>query len=204
VLDQWFEDEVRPRLKGKATLVRYADDFVMTFETHHDAKRVMEVLGKRLGRFGLTLHPDKTRFIDFRPQRHGGTPPDCKAQSFDFLGFTHSWGKSRKSKDVVWQTTAKSRFARSLAAVKDWCRTNRHRPVREQRAWLSAVLVGHYAYYGITGNYRRLQEYRRQVVKIWRKWLQRRTRGRLLTWDSFNALLARHSLPIARIIHRYT
>jgi hypothetical protein len=126
VLDAWFESEVKPRLKGKATLVRFADDFVMTFETYQDAKRVMEVLGKRLGRFGLTLHPDKTHFIDFRPQRHGRTPPDCKAHSFDFLGFTHSWAKSRKGKNVVRQTTAKSRFARSLATVKDWCRTHRH------------------------------------------------------------------------------
>src|SRR5215472_8234422 len=160
VLDKWFEDVVRPRMRGKATLVRFADDFVMTFETYHDAKRVMDVLGKRLDRFGLTLHPDKTHFIDFRPQRHGGTPPDCKVQSFDFLGFTHSWGKSRKGKDVVRKTTAKSRFARSLAAVKAWCRTNRHQPAREQRAWLSAVLNGHYAYYGVTGNIRPLQEYR--------------------------------------------
>ena len=90
--------------------------------------------GKRLGRFGLKLHPDKTR--DFRPQRHGGTPPDCKDPPFDILGFTHAWGKSRNGKDVVRQTTAKSRFARSLAAVKDWCRTSRHRPAREQRARL--------------------------------------------------------------------
>jgi RNA-directed DNA polymerase len=204
VLDKWFEDVVRPRMKGKATLVRFADDFVMTFETHYDAKRVMEVLGKRLDRFGLKLHPDKTHFIDFRPQRHGGTPPDCKAQPFDFLGFTHSWGKSRKGKNVVRQTTAKSRFARSLIAVKDWCRTNRHRPAREQHAWLSAVLNGHYAYYGITGNYRRLQEYRHQVVKIWHKWLERRTRGWLLIWANFTAFLARHPLPVARIIHCYT
>jgi hypothetical protein len=98
VLDKWFEDVVRPCMRGKATLVRFADDFVMTFETHYDAKRVMDVLGKQLGRFGLKLHPDKTSFIDFRPQRHGGTPPDCKARSFDFLG---SWGKSRKGKNVV-------------------------------------------------------------------------------------------------------
>jgi hypothetical protein len=204
VLDKWFEDVVRPRMKGKATLVRFADDFVMTFETYYDAKRVMDVLEKRLGRFGLKLHPDKTSFIDFRPQRHGGTPPDCKAQSFDFLGFTHAWVKSRKGKNVVRQTTAKSRFARSLAAVKDWCRTNRHRPAPEQRARLSAVLVGHYAYYGITGNIRRLQGYRCQVVRIWHKWLERRTRGKLLTWAAFSALLARHPLPLARIIHRYT
>jgi RNA-directed DNA polymerase len=204
VLDEWFEGVVRPRLRGKATLVRFADDFVMTFETYYDAKRVMDVLGKRLGRFGLTLHPDKTRFLDFRPHRHGGTPLDCKAEAFDFLGFTHSWGKSRKRKDVVRQTTAKSRFARSLAAVKDWCRTNRHRPAREQRAWLSTMLNGHYAYYGITGNFRRLQEYRYQVERIWRKWLSRRTRGRLLLWDSFHALLNRQPLPAARIVHHYT
>jgi len=164
----------------------------------------MDVLGKRLGRFGLKLHPDKTRFIDFRLQRRGGMPPDCKAQSFDFLGFTHSWGKSRKGKNVVRQTTAESRFARSRAAVKDWCRTSRHRPAREQHAWLSAVINGHYAYYGITRNHRRLQEYRHQVAKIWRKWLERRTRGWLLIWANFNAFLARHPLPAARIIHRYT
>ena len=101
------------------------------------------------------------------------------------------------------QTTAKSRFARSLAAVKDWCRTNRHRPAHEQRARLSAVLVGHYAYYGITGNIRRLQGYRCQVVRIWHKWLELRTRGKLLTWAAFNAFLARHPLPPARLVHRY-
>ena len=204
VLDQWFEDEVRPRLEGKATLVRFADDFVMTFETYHDAKRVMDVVGKRLARFGLTLHPDKTHFIDFRPQRHGGTPADCQVQSFDFLGFTHSWGKSRRGRDVVRQTTAKSRFARGLVEIKDWCRTNRHRSVTDQHARLSAVLVGHYAYYGITGNIRRLQQYRYQVVRTWHKWLERRTRGKRFTWAGFNALLDRHPLPAARIVHHYT
>jgi RNA-directed DNA polymerase len=90
VLDEWFDTEVRPRLAGSCTLVRFADDFVMTFKNHRDAKRVVEVLGKRLGRYGLTLHPDKTRFIDFRPERPGGTHPDCKEPPFDFLGFTHT------------------------------------------------------------------------------------------------------------------
>jgi RNA-directed DNA polymerase len=203
VLDEWFEEVVRPRLRGNATLVRYADDFVMTFETHHDAKRVLEVLGKRFGRFGLTLHPDKTRFIDFRPQRRDGTHPDCKDPPFDFLGFTHTWGKSRKGKNVVRQLTAKSRFARALTAIKDWCQKNRHRPMREQRDRLSAVLVGHFAYYGITGNFRRLEQYRQEVMKTWRKWLERRTRAKRLTWARFNAFLARHPLPRARIIHRY-
>jgi RNA-directed DNA polymerase len=203
VLDVWFEDEVRSRLEGEATLVRFADDFVMTFETHRDAQRVLEVLGKRLGRFGLTLHPDKTRFIDFRPQRCGGPLADRKDPPFDFLGFTHRWGKSRNGKNVVRQTTAKNRFARALLAVKDWCRANRHQPLLDQLARLSAKLVGHYAYYGITGNSCRLQQYRHDVTKTWRKWLARRTRSKRLPWDRFNALLARHPLPPARIVHRY-
>ena len=157
VLDEWFECEVRPRLAGSCTLVRYADDFVMTFKNHHDANRVLEVLGKRLGRYGLTLHSDKTRFIDFRPERRGGTHPDCKGPPFDFLGFTHTWVKSQKGKNVVRQTTAKSRLARALATVNDWCRTNRHQLLLWQHRRLSAKLIGHYAYYGITGNMRQLQ-----------------------------------------------
>jgi hypothetical protein len=124
----------------------------------------LEVLGKRLGRFGLWLHPDKTRFIDFRPARPGGMHADgkhdpeklqtfrtrsCarfKAPSFDFLGFTPTWMKSRKGKNVVRQRTAKSRLARALAAVNDWCRKNRHQPVADQHAKLSAKLIGHYAW----------------------------------------------------------
>jgi RNA-directed DNA polymerase len=203
VLDGWFEDEVRPRLHGKASLVRYADDFVMTFETHHDAKRVLEVLGKRLERYGLTLHPDKTRFIDFRPQRQDGTQPGCKEPPFDFLGFTHTWVKSRKGKDVVRQTTAKNRLARALIAINDWCRDNRHRLLRWQHDRLCAKLIGHMAYYGRTGNIRQVNRYRQQVIKLWRKWLERRTRGKRLTWARFNAFLARYPLPRAMIVHRY-
>jgi group II intron reverse transcriptase/maturase len=203
VLDEWFEREVRPRMLGGCTLVRYADDFVMTFETHHDAKRVLEVLAKRLERYGLTLHPDKTRFIDFRPQRRGGTQPGCKEPPFDFLGFTHTWVKSQKGKDVVRQTTAKNRLARALTAVNDWCRANRHRPLLWQHACLAAKIVGHLAYYGRTGNIRQANRYQQQLIKLWRKWLERRTRAKRLTWVRFNAFLLRHPLPRARIVHRY-
>ena len=202
VLDEWFESEVKPRMAGSCTLVRYADDFVMTFKQHRDAKRVLEVLGKRLARYGLTLHPDKTRFIDFRPQR-GVVHPACKAPPFDFLGFTHTWGKSQKGKNVVRQTTAKSRLARALVAVNEWCRTNRHHLLRWQRDRLAAKLKGHYAYYGITGNMRQLQRYSAQVRRLWRKWLERRTSGQRLTWVRFTALLARHPLPSPTIMHRY-
>jgi RNA-directed DNA polymerase len=200
VLDQWFGTEVRPRMAGPCTLVRFADDFVMTFKNHHDAKRVMEVMGKRLGRFGLSLHPDKTRFIDFRPARPGGTHADGKAPSFDFLGFTHSWMKSQNGKNVVRQRTAKSRLTRALVAVNGWCRKNRHQPVADQHAKLSAKLVGHYAYYGITGNIEHLGRYFKQVTRAWKKWLERRTRGQPLTWAVFSALLQRHPLPRPRIV----
>jgi RNA-directed DNA polymerase len=203
VLDAWFEASVRPRMAGSCTLVRYADDFVMTFKNHQDAKRVLEVLSKRLGRYGLSLHPDKTRFIDFRPQRKGGVHPDCKAPPFDFLGFTHTWVKSQKGKNVVRQTTAKSRLARSLAAINEWCRDHRHHLVMWQQQRLSSKMIGHYAYYGITGNIGQLQRYCRQVHRLWRKWLERRTRSRQLPWARFNALLMRHPLPSPRIVRRY-
>jgi group II intron reverse transcriptase/maturase len=202
-LDTWFEDEVRPGLAGKCTLVRFADDFVMTFATHRDAKRVLDTLGERLGRYGLTLHPDKTRFIDFRPERRGGTHPDCREPPFDFLGFTHTWVKSRKGRNVVRQTTAKNRLARSLQVVSEWCRRNRHQPIQMQHARLSAKLRGHYAYYGITGNARQIRRFARQTIKTWRKWLARRTRSKRLPWERFGAFLKRHPLPPPRIIHSY-
>ena len=202
VLDDWFEREVRPRMAGGCTLVRYADDFVITFKYHHDAKRVLEVLGKRLARYGLTLHPDKTRFVDFRPI-NGEVHPECKAPPFDFLGFTHTWAKSLKGKNVVRQRTAKSRLARALVAVNEWCRINRHQLVRWQHGRLSLKLAGHYAYYGITGNIKQLERYYTQVTRLWRKWLARRTRSKRLPWERFAALLARHPLPSPRIIHCY-
>jgi len=203
VLDEWFEDEVKPRMTGPCTLVRFADDFVMTFKSYHDAKRVLEVLGKRLDRYGLTLHPDKTRFIDFRPERQGGTHPDCKPPPFDFLGFTHVWAKSQNGKKVVRQRTAKSRLARALMAINEWCRINRHLPIPAQRDRLAAKLVGHYGYYGITGNFMPLQQYFRQVTKIWRKWLERRSRKKELPWAKFLPILARHPLPPPKIMQRY-
>ena len=203
VLDEWFEDTVRPRLLGECTLVRFADDFVMTFKNHYHAERVLGVLGKRLARYGLTLHPDKTRFIDFRPPRQGGTHPDGKSSSFDFLGFTHTWGKSQKGKNVVRQTTAKSRLARALVTVNNWCRENRHQPVLAQHKRLSAKLTGHCAYYGITGNIRQVSKYFQQTTRLWRKWLERRARTKRLPWKCFSAFLERYPLPRATIVHRY-
>jgi RNA-directed DNA polymerase len=205
VLDEWFETEVRSRLRGRCTLVRYADDLVMAFEHFDDARRVLAVLGKRLERYGLTLHPDKTRFIDFRNRRPEPTDhPDVDGTSFDFLGLTHFWGKSRNGRPIVRQVTAKSRYARALAAVTEWCRENRHQPIPEQHAHLAAMMRGHFAYYGIAGNGRRLRWYARQVVRIWKKWLSRRGRHGNVPWSRLTELLKRHPLPPPRITHPYT
>jgi RNA-directed DNA polymerase len=204
VLDEWYEGEVRPRLAGRSTLARFADDFVMAFEDVDDAQRVLAVLGKRLARYGLTLHPDKTRFVDFRATRpEGGQHPDTHGTTFDFLGFTHVWVTSRKGRRVVRQVTAKSRYARALAAVTDWCRRNRHWAIPEQQAHLTAMMRGHYAYYGISGNSRRLQQYARQLVRIWKKWLSRRDSKGTFRWSQMIVLLRRHPLPAARVVHRY-
>lgn len=204
VLDEWFESEVRPRLKGDCTLVRYADDALMAFDNIVDAQRVLAVLGKRFARFGLTLHPDKTRIIDFRPPRKGGVRhPATDGTSFDFLGLTHVWGRSRNGRPMVRQITAKSRFARAVGAVSDWCRKHRHWSVRDQHHHLSAMMRGHFAYYGVGGNGRRLRWFAHQVGRIWRKWLSRRTRQGWVSWTRFNDMLSRYALPPARIVHGF-
>jgi group II intron reverse transcriptase/maturase len=205
VLDEWVTTVVSQHLKERYLLVRYADDLVMAFEDHLDAKRVFRALDRRLNRFGLTLHPEKSRFIDFRFRRPGGQRhPATSGTTFDFLGFTHVWGKSMKAKNVVRQVTAKGRFARSLSAVTDWCQRNRHGSIHQQHAHLSAMLRGHYGYYGITGNGRRVRWYLHQVVRIWKKWLSRRGRHGNFRWDRLRDLLSRHPLPPARIMRQYT
>jgi group II intron reverse transcriptase/maturase len=202
VLDEWFVCEVVPRLRGRVHLVRYADDFVFAFEREDDARRVLEVLPKRFERFGLSLHPDKTRLLNFRrPDRKDDDGPGPR--TFDLLGFTHYWGRSRRGKWVVKKRTAKDRFSRGLRRIREWCRKHRHDPVGEQHAKLSEKLRGHYAYYGITFNGRALARFRWAVVKAWRKWLSRRSRAANRTWAWMNGLLERFPLPKARLTHRY-
>ncbi len=195
VLDEWFEKVAKPRLHGQCQLVRYADDFVIALEDRHSGKRLLDVLGKRLGRYGLTLHEAKTCYVDFRRRRPYGRHWMASATTFDFLGFTHIWGRSRRGKDVVRQITAKGRFARALKSVQEWCKRNRHLPVKVQHLHLTRAIQGHYAYYGLTGNGKRLNWFRYQVARIWRKWLARRSRLRRMNWDRMNELLKRYPLP---------
>lgn len=203
VLDVWWERDVRPRLRGRTALVRYADDFVMVFETEEDAHRVAEVLPKRFEKYGLRLHPEKTRLVRFeRPRAH---PPDGGddngSGSFDLLGFTHFWGRSRKGSWVVKRKTANDRFSRTLRRISVWCRGNRHLPIKEQHAKLGRKLRGHDAYYGITGNAQALAVLRYEVCRIWRKWLDRRSWKTGMTWPRVQRVLEAFPLPPARVVH---
>jgi RNA-directed DNA polymerase len=202
VLDQWFEEEVKPRLKGKAFMVRYADDAVLGFERQEDAERVFGVLPRRFAKYALSLHPEKTQLIPFyRPGPQDRSPEDRRdSRSFDFLGFTWYWGRSRKGKWVVQRKTAKDRLRRALRSISLWCRWHRHEPTAWQHEVLSRKLRGHYAYYGVTGNARSLGRFRRQVERIWRKWLSRRS-GARLPWTRFADFLARFPLPPIRVVH---
>ena len=186
VLDDWFERTVKQRLRGRCQLVRYADDFVVAFEDRRDGERVLDVLGKRFGRYGLELHATKTRFVDFRPNCPKGHDPDT---TFDFLGFTHFWGTSRRGNRVVRQITAKDRFARAVKAVHTWCKRNRHRPLSEQREHLARIIRGHCNYYGLTGNSDRLAAFRFRVVHSWRQALSRRSRKGRVSWQRIGEIL---------------
>ena len=204
VLDRWFEEEVKSRLKGKAYLVRYVDDAVICFEREEDAQKVREVLGKRFAKYGLTLHPEKTRLVEFgrkaleKAEKEGQQPG-----TFDFLGFTHICTRSRRGKFTMTVRTMKKRLRRNLKKVAVWCKNNRHEPVADQCAALNDKLRGHYQYYGRASNHSGIERYYRAVRKVWRKWLSRRTRGKPLYWDAFNRLLQRHPLEVPRITHAY-
>ena len=193
VIDKWFEEAARPRMKGRCRMVRYADDFVMLFEERRDGERVQAVLGKRLEKYGLTLHETKTRYVDMRPGGSGGE------RKFDFLGFTHVWGRSRKGNRVLRSITAKDRLRRAVSAVNEWCKRNRHLRIDAQAAHLGRVIRGHCNYYGVTGNGKRLAQFRNQVERKWRKWLSRRSRKGRVNWEQMAEILKRNPLPHARV-----
>jgi group II intron reverse transcriptase/maturase len=201
VLDLWFEHEVKPRLRGRAFEIRYADDAVLVFEREEDAKRVLNVLAKRFAKYGLHLHPEKTRLLDFRSPPRAGRGGSQGERSFELLGFTHFWGRSRKGRWIVQRKTAKHRFSRALHEIGRWCRVHRHWPVADQQAALSRKLQGHYAYYGITGNARALVRFLCEVRRLWRKWLDRRSWCARMNWAKFVRLTARYPLPPPRVVH---
>jgi group II intron reverse transcriptase/maturase len=205
VLDKWFEDVVKPRLEGTAFLIRYADDATLVFSCESDARRVLDVLPKRFEKYGLSLHPTKTRLIDFRRpagpkgRKDGGSRP--RPPTFDLLGFTHYWGRSRRGTWVVKRKTSKKSLSRAVRAVALWCRRFRHVPLWWQHQALVRKLHGHYGYYGITGNVRALACFRQALIWTWKQWLSRRSQRSWLWWGQFEALLRRYPLPRPRVVH---
>jgi group II intron reverse transcriptase/maturase len=202
VIDEWFVKDVRPRLKGRCFLVRFADDAVLGFEYEEDARRVRDVIFKRLNKYGLEAHAKKTRLVKFtRPKIHGGK--DCTNGTFDFLGFTHYWAKSRKGYWVVKRQTIRTRLNRTICRYNDWCQYNRHLPIKEQWKALSTKLHGYYQYFGIRGNYDSLYWVYFTLKKVWRRWLSRRSQKGGIPWKQFDRIFAHFPLPKPRIVHTW-
>ncbi len=200
VLDEWYVRDVAPRMRGRTCLIRFADDFLIGCESENDARRVMEVLPKRLGRFGLSIHPEKTAVIAFgKPDV--GTRSGAGNGTLDYLGFTHYWAKSRRGYWVIKRRTARKRLRRAMKSAWKWCRANRHSALREQHETLCRKLRGYYQYYGIRGNYRALERYLGEVERAWRFWLNRRSSKKAMPWERFQRLLEKMPLPRPRIVH---
>jgi RNA-directed DNA polymerase len=205
VMDKWLHETVFPLLKGRVFEVRYADDVVICFENKEDALRVLKVLPKRLQKYGLEMHPDKTRLVEFKQPGYGGKNYKQKNRpdTFDFLGFTHFWKKSRKGRPAIGKKTIRSRLTRALRRMTEWCKENRHQKIELQHQILCSKLRGHYNYYGVNGNYGMLAKYLMNVERIWRKWLDRRERTRNLFWKKMKKILGRYPLPKPYIMHPF-
>ena len=201
VLDDWFVRDVQPRMKGRSFLIRFADDFVMGFELEADAQRVMEVLPKRFNRFKLTIHPEKTVMVAFMPPPYQEKSAEGKS-TFDFLGFTHFWAKSRRGDWVIKRKTMGKRLRRTMKAIWQWCRENRHDYLSEQYKALCSKLSGYYQYYGIRSNYKLLEVVYEHTERAWRYWLSRRSQRSRISWLKFTASLRdKMPLPKPRIVH---
>jgi len=201
VLDDWFVKEAKPRMRGRCFLIRYADDFIIGFELEDDARRVMAVLPKRFGRFGLSIHPKKTVLVQFRKPGFKEDKANGNG-TFDFLGVTHYWAKSHRGYWVIRRKTRKKKIKLFLKSMWLWLRVNRHLTVKEQYRMLCLKLRGHYQYYGIRGNYKALNNVYHYAKRYWRYWLSRRSHKGNVNWEKFVvSILDKYRLPTPRIIH---
>ena len=201
VMDKWFVEVVKPRLKGQAYLIRFADDAIILCELEEDARRLMQVLPKRFERYGLTIHPKKTRLVRFEKPRKNDSGKGKGNGTFDFLGFTHYWARSRRGYWVVKRKTIAKRMRRAMNEYWQWCRWNRHVLITEQYKKLCQKLRGYYQYYAIRGNYPALEKVYSFVVRAWRYWLRRRDRKKQLSWEKYEKVQEMFPLPRPRIIH---
>ena len=198
VLDEWFIEQIQPVLKGESFIIRFADDFLLGFTNKEDAMRVMQVLPRRLGKYGLTLHPEKTRLIELEEEK------EQQSSTFDFLGFTHYMSKSRKGKPVLKRKTSSKKLSGSLKRMDEWIKKNRHGYIREIIEELNQKLRGHYGYYGITFNLKKVRSYYEQTKRILHKWLNRRGGKQNWKWERFSQLIEEW-IPLLKpkIYHSY-
>lgn len=195
VLDNWLE-EIRPLIKGEMFFVRYADDFIIGFEYKEDAEKVYRTMTKRFEKYGLSIHPEKTRMINYCPHN------EKESNTFDFLGFTHYWAKSKRGNWVIKRKIKKGKVNQILKTLYEYCKASRHYKVREQWIDLCLKIKGYYAYFAIPGNYKILNYIRRKAIEYWIKWLNRRSQYNSYTWKHFEKLLKVFPLPYPRIIHK--
>ena len=199
VLDEWYVEQVWPRMKGKCFIIRWADDFIVGCELESDAKRIMDVVPKRFNEYGLALHPEKTAVIDFR--RPPSTVKGKGKGTFDFLGFTFYWSKSRRGYWVIKKKTAGKRLSRFMKGLWRWCRENRHEPIKEQYRTLCSKLRGYYQYFGVRSNYKPLEVVFEYAEKAWRFWLSRRSHKGGISWAKFEKIRASFPFPKPWIVH---
>jgi len=197
VLDQWFEREVKPRLRGEAYIIRYADDFICAFEREDDARRFQDVLPKRLARFSLELAEDKTKRLRFGrfAARESARRGEGAPGTFDFLGFTHYCGTSRAGKFKLKRKTATKKLRAKLRDLKAWFRANLTKPTAEVWQTLCAKLQGHFQYYNVNDNWRWVVKYREAARRMGLRWQRRRSQNSRVSWDAYNAYLRQHPLP---------
>ena len=201
VLDEWFIKTVKPCMKGRSFIVRYADDFVIGCESKDEAERLMDVLIDRFAQYGLMIHPKKSKLVKMgRPGR--GKPKDRSNGSFDYLGFTHYLGISRKGYWVLKKKTRSGKIKAILSNIQDYCKRNRHKPLEKQHEKLTQKLRGHYNYFGVRYNYRHIATVQHKIIRIWYKWLKRRGHKSKMTWDKMNRILEIFPLPKPRISAR--
>ena len=205
VLDMWFEPIVKSHIKGFCELVRYADDFVCVVRNKEDAERIERGLHNRFNQYGLTLHPSKTRRFSFGHfERENATQQNRRANTFDFLGFTHYCDKSRKGGFKVGRKTSRKKFQRKYKEMNLWLKSIRN--AVETKVWwkiLAAKLRGHFQYYGVSENYRGVLRFYKETIRLVYKWMNRRSQRGKMNWERFNSYLEHYPLPKPRIVHSF-
>lgn len=205
VLDKWFEDTVKSHTKGFCKLVRYADDFVCLVQYQGDARRIERALSNRFNKYDLQLHPEKSRNISFgRYERLNASNAGRRANTFDFLGFTHYCDKTRKGYFKLGRKTSAKKFRAKCKDLNTWFKAIRNLlPTRQWWKTLKAKLRGHFEYYGVSGNFPAIASYYSIARRLAKKWLNRRSQKRKLSWEKFNKYIERHPLPQPRITHNF-